>query len=268
MKHVRRATFHVLAVVVRYGFPIISVLLAGSAIFLALPANSTQPVSQKPLPPPNFSPLPQLISPAMVDVPVPTKAIAAGDLINEPSDVEWRPFVRAELSGKVFQREQLRHTIAKQVLARGQPISTDEVEPYVMLPVAESPQSAGEIIQEGHLGFTLRAIGRSQVADGQIVSLTELDNKLVVSPIPAEQPIPRASLDDYVVLPVLRSALASGAPFRLQNVHHRTFPYQAIKSDLNVLVLNDTDLLEQPKFVSKDQNLAPDTPIKRDAVSP
>jgi hypothetical protein len=136
-----------------------------------------------------------------------------------------------------------------------------------MLPVALEAQSAGTLIASDHANFILRAFAQSVKQDDKVLSLRALDNKLVVGPIPAGQPIPRASVDNYVVLPVLRFALARGALFESDNVYFKILPYQTVEKDLGSLVLDRADLLTPPRLVKGD-NLAPDTPIQRDAVGP
>jgi flagella basal body P-ring formation protein FlgA len=251
--------FAQIAGIVRHGWLIITIVLACTTVWLILPSNNVRPSLSKP-------PIPPFVPPDMVDVPVPRQAIAAGAVIHVDHDIETRSFVSAELEGKVLQTRDLTQVIAKNVLVRGQPISTGDVEPFVRLPVADAPQDAGVVIK-GDAGFSMREVGLSQVQGTQVLSLSELQNKLVVSPIAAELPIPLDSLDDYVILPVLRVPLASGAPFRQEDLIQKTVPYNAIKSELDHLILSVQDLLDSPQVVAQGQNIAPDTPIKRNAVS-
>jgi hypothetical protein len=271
MKRLRRMLFAPVAGIGRHGWLISTTLLACATLWLMLPSSSMQSLLPKRLTDSQVTssptPILQFVPPGMVEVPVPTRAIAAGAVVNVDQDIDTHLFVSAELDGKVLHRQDLRYVIAKNVLVRGQPISTGDVEPYVRLPVSDAPQDAGAIITEGHERFSLREFPRSQVRGSQVLSLAELHNKLVVSPIPAGLPIPLDSLDDYVILPVLRAALASGAPFRQEDLIQKTVPYQAISSELDQLILKDQDLLDPPRVVAPGQNIAPDTPIKRTAVT-
>jgi hypothetical protein len=279
MHPVRQAIFRLIGFLVRHGFLVVIVVLGVYALVLYLP----QPDPRKPWLAgvleelPMLLRLPQVVPPTMVKVPVPTEAIAAGQVIDgldgpkpsgEPGPVvEMRVFVSADLDGRIVDPNELQHTIAKRVLVRGQPIPTDAVEAYVELPVAERSLSAGTLIAYDHANFNLRPFPRSVEHDDKILRLDALNDKLVVNPIPAFQPIPRASVDSYVVLPVLRFALANGARFEEDNVRFKIVPYRTVENDLGTLVLDRADLLNPPKLVNGD-HLSPDTPIKRAAHNP
>ena len=278
MRAVRRRLVRSIGFLVRHSYPAVIVVLGLYALVLYLP----QPDPRKPWVAgvldelPSLLRIPQVVAPTMVSVPVPTEALAVGQVIDgldgpKPSGggpiMEMRVFVSAELDGKIVDPKELQHTVAKQVLARGQPIAIDAVEPYVLLPVATETQSAGKLIPYDHANFELRAFPRSVQHDDKVLILDALDDKLVVEPIPAYQPIPRASVDSYVVLPVLRFAMANGARFEAENVHFKILPYRTVENELGTLVLDRADLLNPPRLVNGD-HLPPDTPIKRDAVGP
>ena len=275
---VRRRLVRSIGFLVRHSYPAVIVVLGLYALVLYLP----QPDPRKPWVAgvldelPSLLRIPQVVAPTMVSVPVPTEALAVGQVIDgldgpKPSGggpiMEMRVFVSAELDGKIVDPKELQHTVAKQVLARGQPIAIDAVEPYVLLPVATETQSAGKLIPYDHANFELRAFPRSVQRDDKVLILDALDDKLVVEPIPAYQPIPRASVDSYVVLPVLRFAMANGARFEAENVHFKILPYRTVENELGTLVLDRADLLNPPRLVNGD-HLPPDTPIKRGAVGP
>jgi len=278
MRAVRRRLVRSIGFLVRHSYPAVIVVLGLYALVLYLP----QPDPRKPWVAgvldelPSLLRIPQVVAPTMVSVPVPTEALAVGQVIDgldgpKPSGggpiMEMRVFVSAELDGKIVDPKELQHTVAKQVLARGQPIAIDAVEPYVLLPVATEAQSAGKLIPYDHANFELRAFPRSVQHDDKVLILDALDDKLVVEPIPAYQPIPRASVDSYVVLPVLRFAMANGARFEAENVHFKILPYRTVENELGTLVLDRADLLNPPRLVNGD-HLPPDTPIKRGAVGP
>lgn len=278
MRAVRRRLVRSIGFLVRHSYPAVIVVLGLYALVLYLP----QPDPRKPWVAgvldelPSLLRIPQVVAPTMVSVPVPTEALAVGQVIDgldgpKPSGggpiMEMRVFVSAELDGKIVDPKELQHTVAKQVLARGQPIAIDAVEPYVLLPVATETQSAGKLIPYDHANFELRAFPRSVQHDDKVLILDALDDKLVVEPIPAYQPIPRASVDSYVVLPVLRFAMANGARFEAENVHFKILPYRTVENELGTLVLDRADLLNPPRLVNGD-HLPPDTPIKRGAVGP
>jgi len=278
MRAVRRRLVRSIGFLVRHSYPAVIVVLGLYALVLYLP----QPDPRKPWVAgvldelPSLLRIPQVVAPTMVSVPVPTEALAVGQVIDgldgpKPSGggpiMEMRVFVSAELDGKIVDPKELQHTVAKQVLARGQPIAIDAVEPYVLLPVATEAQSAGKLIPYDHANFELRAFPRSVQHDDKVLILDALDDKLVVEPIPAYQPIPRVSVDSYVVLPVLRFAMANGARFEAENVHFKILPYRTVENELGTLVLDRADLLNPPRLVNGD-HLPPDTPIKRDAVGP
>jgi flagella basal body P-ring formation protein FlgA len=255
--HLRRWLWEAAAFVVQRGYAFALLLFVGMAGLLALPPATSIP---------GVAHLPRFVSPSMVSAPVPNRTIAAGEVVRD-TDLGSAQFVRDDLTGKVLLGDQLQYVVALQPLVAGQPISAADVEPLVMLPVALDPRKAGETIQADHAGFDWQAFGRSQLQEGLVLDLNELDNKLVTAPILARRPIARASIAAYVMLPVVRWAVPNGAALQADEVTSRPFAYDAVKADLNVLVVDEHELLEPIRTVD-DRYLAPDTPIRRAALRP
>jgi hypothetical protein len=65
----------------------------------------------------------------------------------------------------------------------------------------------------------------------------------------------------------VRWAVPNGAALQADEVTSRPFAYDAVKADLNVLVVDEHELLEPIRTVD-DRYLAPDTPIRRAALRP
>lgn len=171
--------------VLRHTFFIVTVLLAVAGIRLfVVPLATVQ------------STLSQFEPPDVVAVPVPRNPMPEGSTIDNPDDVQvitTERFTRPELGGMVMQKIDLKHTIVKQLLLRGQPIPRDAIEAYVTVPVPAQPIAAGARLGVGQAAFDNRALAQSQIDGSEVTDAASLVGKLAIAPLAAEKPIPQSS---------------------------------------------------------------------------